>query len=324
MQAPTKKDASEPSQDREAQALLSRFLRGAIKTLEPAYDPKTGYRYPEVEALVGDQTRAIALLNRLTQEGLLEAKLYNKVIYCPQCGSNAITFRYCCPFCKSFNIKKSSLIEHVRCGYMDLEENFHKNGKLTCPKCHEDLRKLDVDFRKAGVWCACKDCRKSFDIPTAEHFCTQCRTTSNFEQAIIKDIYSYTLSAHAKEKMSSNMVLIEPIRDLLIKNGFKVDAPAFLVGKSGAKHSFNIAAKHCSGKLVVVDLALSAEGAVSEQPVIALFAKTFDVSPQQAFLVAVPKLGDNARKMAELYNIQAIDARNQDEALAVLAAKLTC
>ncbi len=323
MQTPTKKDTSGQHQDADAQALLSQFLSGAIKTLEPTYDPKTGYRYPAVEAIVGDSSKVVPLLNKLTKDKLLDAKLFDAVIYCPNCSSSSVTFRYCCPFCKSPNIKKSSLIEHVRCGYMDLEENFHQDSKLLCPKCHDELKRLDVDYRKAGVWCACKDCGKSFDIPVAEHFCRNCHTISNFEQSTIKNVYTYSLSAQAREKMSSNILLISPISELLAKQGFKVDSPAYLVGKSGAKHSFNLAGtKTGSGKVVVVDLATASEGAVSEQPVIALFAKIFDVSPQQAFLVAVPKLGENARKMAELYNIQAIDATNQEEAVAALQRKL--
>ncbi len=318
-----KKDSSERYEDHEVQAVLNKFLSGDIKTLEPTYYPKSGYHYSAIETQVDDANKLPAILNKLTQEKILEPHLFDKVIYCPQCGSPEISFRYCCPFCKSFNIKKSSLIEHVKCGYMDLEENFSKGSKLVCPKCHEELRKLDGDHRKAGVWCACNDCGKSFDIPIPEHYCTHCHTTSNFEQAIIKDVYSYTLSDQAKEKMSSNLFLIGPIRDLFLKEGLKVESPAYLTGKSGAKHSFNLAAyKNGGNKPIVVDLAMSNEGAVAEQPVIALFAKTFDVSPDKAFLVAVPKLNENARKMAELYNIQTIDARNQGEAVESLKQKL--
>jgi hypothetical protein len=207
---------------------------------------------------------------------------------------------------------------------MDLEENFRKGGILVCPKCHEQLNKTDVDYRKAGIWCACRECKKSFDVPVPEHYCTSCHTISNFEQAIIKDIYSYTLGKHVKDKMSSNLFLIAPIQKFFLAQGFKVDSPAFLLGKSGAKHSFDIAAYKAGypQRPIVVDLALATETAVSEQPIIALFAKIFDVSTAKAFLVAVPKLNENAKKMAELYNIRAIEARNQTEAIALLKEKL--
>jgi hypothetical protein len=67
---------------------------------------------------------------------------------------------------------------------------------------------------------------------------------------------------------------------------------------------------------------MSTEDVVSEQPVIALFAKIYDVSPGMAYLIAIPKLNDNARKMAELYNIRAIEATNQKEAINRLKEKM--
>jgi hypothetical protein len=73
----------------------------------------------------------------------------------------------------------------------------------------------------------------------------------------------------------------------------------------------------------VIDLATSTDNIISEQPVIALFAKIFDVSPDTAYLIAIPKLNDNARKMAELYNIQAIEAKNREEAINNLKEKMT-
>jgi hypothetical protein len=318
-----KKELRDVSEDNETQTLLSKLLNGEIKSLEPTFNPQTGYHYEAAEAIISDPVRISDVLNRLVEEKILERKLLDKIIYCPECGSSGISFRYCCPFCKSFNIKKSSLIEHVSCGYMDLEENFRKHGKLVCPKCHEQLQKLDVDYRKAGVWCACSECGKSFDIPVPEHYCPSCHATSNFEKAIIKDVYSYKLSEVAKSKMSSAGFMIEPLRDLLIKNGYRVESPSFLIGKSGAKHSFSLAAySPRTNDVLVIDLAMSADGEVSEQPVIALFAKTFDVSTSKAFLVAVPKLAENARKMAELYSIRAIEVKSQTEAIEALKEAL--
>jgi hypothetical protein len=325
LQRADKKELTGVIQDHATQALLNKFLSGEIGTLEPVYDSKTGYRYPKVEAIVGDPSKVEPFLNKLYEEKVLERKLSGKVIFCPKCGSSHISFRYCCPSCKSFNIHRSSLIEHVKCGYMDLEENFHKDGNLVCPKCGEELKRIDFDYRKAGMWCACRECKKSFDIPVPEHYCMECHDTSNFEQAVIKDVYSYALGEHIKEKMSSTLFLIAPIREFLVKEGMKVESPAFLHGKSGAKHSFDIAAYKAGNeqKAIVIDLATSTEAVVSEQPVIALFAKIFDVLPDKAFLVAIPRLSENARKMAELYNIRAIEAKNQAEAVVFLKEKLS-
>ena len=305
------------------QLLLGKFISGEISRLDPTYDPKYGYRYPLVEALVDGPEEAEKFLNELYEAGILERKLYDKTIYCPFCGSANISTRYCCPFCGSFNIKKSSLIEHVQCGYIDVEEKFlNKKGKLICPKCGKTLEKLDVDYRKAGMWCKCNECGKNFDIPVTSHFCRDCKKTFNFENAICKDIYSYTLSEAAAKEATLGWVMVAPISDFLKKAGFEVESPAFLKGKSGATHMFDIAAykKGVARELMVMDLATS-DGEVSEQPVIAMFAKIYDVMPDRACLVAIPKISENGKKMASLYKIEVIEAENPKEVVKALKKK---
>jgi len=310
--------------DRNTQVFLSKFLSGEIEELEPTYDPKVGYRYMIVEAILGSAVNAEAFLNKLYQTGMLKRRLYDKIIYCPKCSSANISARYCCPYCKSFDIQKSSLIEHIKCGYMDVEENFRKERNLVCPKCHDELKKSDVDYRQAGIWCTCKECRKSFDIPVTTHFCRDCHTNSSFEDAVIKDVYAYSLKEEVRNEVSLDWVVITPIRDLLRESGFEVESPAFLKGKSGANHIFDIAAFRgdIARKVTVIDLATSTEGVVPEQPIIALFAKIYDVSPNYAYLIAIPALSENGKKMAELYNIQIIEAKNQKDALKALKDKI--
>jgi hypothetical protein len=309
---------------RDTQLLLSMFLGGEVSELEPTYDARLGYRYPTIEAIVGNAGNTESFLKKLHDAGILGRKLFDKIVICPKCSSASVSIHYCCPYCKSFDIQKSSLIEHVKCGYMDVEENFRKSGKLICPKCHEELKKLDVDFRRAGIWCVCKDCGKSFDIPLTGLFCRDCHLNFTFEDVVIKDVYSYRLKEEAKQEAGLGWVLVAPMKEFLAEIGMDVEGPAFLKGKSGANHMFDVVArsKDASGKATVIDLATSLEDSVSEQPVIALFAKIFDVSPQRAFLVAIPRMSDNGKKMAELYNIRVIEARDQKEAVKSLATMI--
>lgn len=310
--------------DPSTQAFLSRLLSGEIIQVEPVYDSKLGYHYPLIEAMLGKAQSAEVFLNKLYKAGILKRRLYDKIISCPRCRSVNVSVRYCCPYCKSFNIQKSSLIEHVKCGYMDVEENFHHGTKLVCPKCHEELKKLDIDHRKAGIWCNCKDCDKSFDIPATVNFCRQCHGESSFEEILIKDVYAYSIKQEVKEEANMGWILIAPIREFLAEEGLKVESPAFLKGKSGANHMFDIVAYggEKGQKVTVIDLATSIESAVSEQPIIALFAKIFDVSPDNAYLIAIPMISENGKKMATLYNIQIIEAKDQNEVVKALKEKM--
>jgi hypothetical protein len=326
MQETEKKPMFDLNQDQISRAFIGKFLSGEIKKLEPIYDCQCGYRYPQVEEIVAEASQVEPLLKRLVESGVLDRTLYDKVIVCPKCGSTNISFRYCCPFCKSFDIQKSSLVEHIKCGYMDLEANFRQGNKYVCPKCHSEMRKIDVDYRKAGVWCTCYSCSKSFDIPLSEHFCRKCNATSTFEEASLREIYSYTLSRDLNTDDFQSLFLAAPVKELLEREGLNVRSPASLKGKSGANHSFDIVAttgnSDAPQKLIVVDLATSSGDTVSEQPVIALFAKIFDVAPEKAYLIAIPRLNENGKRMAELYNIKVIEAENSKEATKFLKASL--
>jgi len=322
MSKASKAQRSEVYKDHRVQLLLSKFTSKEIAKLEPSYDPIHGYRYPVVEAIVGSRSAVEPFVKNLFEIGVLKRELFDKIVYCPFCDSANVSIRYSCPHCKAFNIRKSSLIEHVKCGYIDTEEHFQVADKLVCPRCSKELIKPDVDFRKAGVWCTCNECTKSFDMPVVSHLCRNCNRSFMFDEATFRDVFSYSISEEAIREASLGLVLIVPIREFLEENGFKVETPGFLKGASGASHTFDItASKEGVSKYVAVcDVAVSTDDVVAEQPVIALFAKVYDVAPDKAYLVAVPKMNESGKKLASLYKIDLIEAKDQKEVIKALQA----
>jgi len=315
----SKVERTELYRDHLVQVFLSKFLVGEIAKLVPAFDPDYGYKYPLLEAILGDPAKVEGFLDKLSENGILKKELYDKILHCPHCGSPNISIRYSCPHCRSFNVTKRSLVEHLKCGYIDTEDQFKEKDKLVCPRCGKELVEPDVDYRKAGIWCTCNSCKKSFDIPVPSHFCRKCHNDFTFEDATYDDVYSYKLSDEARQEASLGWILVTPLREFLERHKFEVETPGFLKGKSGASHMFDITAfkKEGTRDITVMDLATS-DSTVSEQPVIAMFAKIYDVSPDRACLIAIPKITENGKKMAKLYNINLIEAKNPREAVEAL------
>jgi transcription elongation factor Elf1 len=318
----SKKELHKLYKDHKVQLLISKFVSDKLDRLDPVYDPKHGFRFPIVDEIVGDSSSTREFLQKLYEGGILDRKLYDKIVYCPSCNSANVSIHYTCPHCKSFDVKKSALIEHIKCGYIDTEDHFQQEDKLVCPRCHKELTSPDLDYHKAGVWCTCNNCSKSFDIPVPAHFCRECNENFTFDEANYNDVYSYSLTSDAKEEATIGWVLIAPMMEFLDGLGFKVESPGFLNGKSGASHMFDLTAVS-SGKnqnTTAIDLATSTDGVVSEQSVISMFAKIFDATPDKACLVAIPKMSESGKKLAALYKIDLIEAKDQDSALKALKA----
>lgn len=317
----SKKELLRLYKDPKVQLLISKVLSDELETLNPIFDPKHGFSYPLVDKIVGGSSSTDEFLQKLFEGGVLDRKIYDKIIYCPSCNSANVSLHYTCPHCKSFDIKKSALIEHIKCGYIDIEDNFQekdKLDKLICPKCNKELITPDLDYNKAGVWCSCNQCTKSFDIPVPSHFCRECHKNFTFDDAIYKNVYSYSLTPEASKEATMGWIMVGPIMEFLEDMGFSVESPGFLNGKSGTRHMFDLTAVSAENNTTAIDLATSTDGPVSEQSVISMFAKIFDSNPERACLVAIPKMSENGRNLAKLYKIELIEAIDQNAAIEAL------
>jgi transcription elongation factor Elf1 len=320
MPKPSKKELLRLYKDHKVQLLISKYVSGEFGTLNPTFDPKHGFRYLVIDEIVGDSSKTDEFLQELYEVGVLARKLYDKIIYCPSCSSANVSIHYTCPHCKSFDVRKSALIEHIKCGYIDTEDHFQEEGKLFCPRCNKELTNPDLDYNRAGVWCTCNQCAKSFDIPVPAHFCRNCKANFTFDEASYKDVYSYSLTPQAAKEANLGYILTVPIIDFLENLGFEVESPGFLNGTSGTRHMFDLTAVSAGAKrsTTVIDIVTSGDGVVSEQSVISMFAKIFDATPDLACLVAIPKMSENGRRLASLYKINLVEAKDHNAAIEAL------
>jgi hypothetical protein len=120
-------------------------------------------------------------------------------------------------------------------------------------------------------------------------------------------------------KHNNKEAMTNAMKEFLEAKGFHVDSPAVIKGKSGVEHMFGIVAYKgdITRNLAVIDVTTSTKD-MPEQPVIAMFAKIIDVSPDKAYLIVIPRMTENSKKLAKLYDIEIIEAKNQKEAIEAL------
>lgn len=290
------------------------FLTNVISEeseIVPQFDLEFGYRYPVVEKALGKEpNEARKFLEKLAQAGILDRKLHVMDIRCPNCGSSNVSTNYLCPFCGAINVVRNALIEHISCGYIDVLANFKKNGDLICPKCHN---KLELgNYRSAGNWYGCGSCGKRIEVPRTSHACRKCETKFTLDNATYNEVYYYILSSTAKEEIGHGVLLLGSIKDNLTKLGYKVIVPFVMKGNSGVEQAFDMLVTR-GDQRIAMDV-LASDRPILQVEIIKEYVKTLDAKVD-LYLVVIPELSEDARKLAESYKVNVIESHSPQEAL---------
>jgi DNA-directed RNA polymerase subunit RPC12/RpoP len=291
--------------------------------LVPEYDQNLGFRYPVAEHyLTGPVTETLYIIRQLYEAGILLKKYRDKAVACPSCLSPAISMKYLCVACSSSNIEKRQIMEHSACGFSDVEESFLSADDWICPKCKKSVSRLEL--KDAATNFRCRSCGESFEKPTWMHNCKKCKLNFTLSEASFIDVYCYVLSEVVKEELEKGTVSISPIRMRFEELGFKVSVPSALKGKSGNLQPFDLlGTSRMGGKnvMVALDVVWSTDH-LDVSPVSALMGKMIDTGIDRGFIVAIPGMNQAGKNLAELYDIQVIEANTAKEAADELEKRL--
>ena len=131
------------------------------------------------------------------------------------------------------------------------------------------------------------------------------------EDANYESVYAYELDETVKEVAVEIRSVLNSIIGLLRSRGFEVQVPGLVNGRSGEKHMFDLVAEIGPERSLALDIFV-ADGYVPDRVVTLMFAKLYDTTFTDAFLVAMPGLSEEGRRLASLYRIKLIEGRTRD------------
>ncbi len=178
--------------------LTSRKLEEEKPVLQK--DSIKGFFYPRAYYIFSSKEKGEELdeLENLKMHKILESEIVNKTSLCPFCKYYTLIFREVCPSCGSVRIKIVEFIHHYSCGYIGPVDEFIKGDRLVCPKCHEELKHIGVDYDKPLEKYICDDCGARFLEPDIDVLCANCKKKFKPEDVESEFINKYFLTPFGK------------------------------------------------------------------------------------------------------------------------------
>jgi hypothetical protein len=317
---------------RDEQSLMELFLYGKVTQITPTINPTKpeGYSYNGLPHLDWDTKHTTQVLDALVRKGYLNSELIDKMVLCQTCGSGNVRIIKSCPECGSLRLHKEGLIEHFSCGAVERQSAFEsKNGDLICPKCKAKLQLIGSDYRTLPSAYKCLSCNTLHSEPKLLVKCVDCTSTAELDDEPEVMLYKYTPNPHMPTKELQRIKPIDNVTQYFKNLGYTIVAPAFVSGKSGTQHLFDMLvlgkidwmeSEH-SDKPEVKDGGNTAvEVIISGKPInvgeiTRIYGKISDIDTG-FILFAIPGLTPNARNYAKAYHMKISEGKSIEEALA--------
>lgn len=190
---------------------LCRYLISRGKTrFEPELheDSSLGYVIPIFELFFNQGaytlSEYIMFYQSLVEKGYIKVlRFVNKIYLCPNCLRSHLLYIESCPRCHNSSIKSEDVIHHFRCANISPEHTYNFGGQLRCPKCHQLLRHIGVDYDRPSVVYTCSHCDNMFLQPQMSVICTSCHSASEVSDLTPHDITAFEFTPAGREAIVS-------------------------------------------------------------------------------------------------------------------------
>ncbi len=293
--------------------------------------------YPKAEALLRKNSEAVGnLINGLWSEGFLLRNLQTVVYKCPHDGTISLRPKRLCPKCKSEDVEKVAMIEHLGPSHVDTEQRFLRNGQYVCPVCGKTLKLIGVDYRRATSAYRCLSCGALSPEPLRLWACNQSQHAFMEDEAVIEKVYNYSLNpereipdakpaqptAVAEEGdvftriegfisgRSSRHDLLDPLVEAYKRRGYAVKLLCPVKGQSGALHMIDL---YATKPPIGVMIWTFDGGEIDVDELSKLVVVQEDMKQTRTIVIAVPPMRRRVESLAKREGLTVVEGNDAEE-----------
>jgi hypothetical protein len=297
--------------------ILYKLKENAVSNLEPAFDQEIGYIYPDLPGL--DLHDQLKVLHHLEKEGFVTSELLESLLECPECESTRFSIQLSCTVCKSHNITRGAVIEHMACGNIDFDSKYVSENSevLACPKCGKRLKAIGVDYARPRLSYRCLNCKALLPETEKSYSCLKCTRTWGEVDLKELNLSKYTVDLDkASSRFAQISLLPLVVERLFSKHGVKAESSGRVKGLSKVEHTFDLLVSHYENgePILAADLMLEDAKAASRMAslrILAFYAKCLDANFATSnvikkVLVTQLELDGAANELALAYGIAVV------------------
>ena len=159
----------------------------------------TGYVFPIINTFykLGWYTLSelFAFFQSMLEKGYIRSiQFVNRIYLCPKCLHSHLLYIESCPKCGNSMIQSEEVIHHFRCANITPEHTYNFGGQLRCPKCHQMLHHIGVDYDRPATVFTCDTCGNSFLQAQMQAVCTNCHSVSDVKSLIPQNCNDYEIT----------------------------------------------------------------------------------------------------------------------------------
>jgi hypothetical protein len=308
--------------------LLVRIKEENISGFEPLFEPGNGFTYSNLKGHSFEEQ--VDLLRGLEKEGFLSAELFDSVLQCKACHSIELTMKLSCTVCKSTNLVRGGVIEHLTCGNIDFDEKFRRqvSNVLECNKCGKRLKAIGVDYSKPGTFYKCLNCKAMLPEMDSNYMCFCCGAGWTEGQLQSLQLMTYNVNAEKiAEYFVGTIFLPAVVAGLNKKYGIIAMSPGKIVGLSKVQHTFDLlVSPYGSVEPILIGDILENKGSISSHrdnvQILAFYTKGLDVNfstrkvIKKILVPQATELREDTRQLAAAYGIIILQSTNSEDVVA--------
>jgi len=279
------------------------------RTIKPFVNYTEGHLFYPILSEIGEVQDNIEYLDGLVTDGILEQKIYEKLIVCPiHPDTFSSSIRLYCPNCHSMDVEKLNLFEHKKCGYITESSKFDFTDPENshCPSCKKPIKNFEKEIRVPAMWYQCNDCSEKFDNAVIKLHCRKHEHDFDTNSGQFVTTFSYKLKNSEISINSDTSQIKDELLKLLQGFNFTAKLNVSIKGKSGNVHEIPIYGKSKTTNESILIFIKNQPDGIDQSDVNSILVPKLDINPTNTLLVTISGINDGVESLVKHYGIDLI------------------